>query len=270
MQNIHKQLENPTSNFTMTKTALIFGVANHRSIAWACVQSFLQRDYQVIFTYQNERFAKTANELISSSPQVQAIQCNVEHDLPSLFRDRLPEIMGKDVTLDAIVHSVAYAPPDAMKEGSLLTTSRQAFLQAHDISAYSFLETAQCAQPLLREGASLTALSYLGAVRAVPNYNVMGPVKASLESLVRGLALELPHHRVNAVSAGPINTLAARGISGFSHIRKDVEERAPLKRNVTVEEVADTIRFVATEATGMTGQTTYVDAGYSITAGPSI
>ena len=252
------------------KTALILGVANHRSIAWACVQSFIRRGYQVVFTYQSERFAKTANELIAGSSQVQAIVCNVEHEIPILFSDRLPELIGDNVTLDSIVHSVAYAPPDAMKEGSLLLTSRQSFLQAHDISAYSFLETAQCALPHLREGSSLTALTYLGAVRAVPNYNVMGPAKASLESLVRGLSLEMPHHRVNAVSAGPINTLAAKGISGFSRIRQDVEERAPLKRNVTLDEVADTVRFVATEATGMTGQTIYVDAGYSTIAGPLV
>ena len=256
----------------MTRTALILGVANHRSIAWACVQSLLQGGYKVVFTYQSERFSKTATELIAGSPssQVHALPCNVEHELPILFSDRIPEVLGTDAKIDAIVHSIAYAAPDAMKEGSLLSTSREAFLQAHNISSYSFLETARCALPLLRDGSSLTALSYLGAVRAVPNYNVMGPAKASLEALVRGLALELPLHRVNAVSAGPINSLAARGISGFTRIRQDVEERAPLKRNVTLEEVASTIRFVATEATGMTGQTIYVDAGYSTTTGPPL
>jgi enoyl-[acyl-carrier protein] reductase I len=257
----------------MSRTALILGVANHRSIAWACVQSFLQRDYKVVFTYQNERFSYTANELIAgsfSSHHLQAIPCNVEDELPLLFSDRIAEVIGSDAKIDAVVHSIAYAAPDAMKEGSLLATSRESFLQAHNISSYSFLETVRCALPLLREGSSLTALSYLGAVRAVPNYNVMGPAKASLEAVVRGLALELPHHRVNAVSAGPINSLAARGISGFTRIRHDVEERAPLKRNVTVEEVANTIRFVASEATGMTGQTIYVDAGYSTSAGPPL
>jgi enoyl-[acyl-carrier protein] reductase I len=256
----------------MTKTALILGVANHRSIAWACAKSFLQQDYRVVFTYQNERFAKTAQDLIAGveSPKLlHAIPCNVENEIPSLFEERLPAILGDDSNqLDLIVHAIAYAPADAMKEGTLLNTSRQSFLHAHDISAYSFLETAQCSLPLMKEGSSLTALSYLGAVRAIPNYNVMGPAKASLEGLVRGLALELPSHRVNAVSAGPINTLAARGISGFGQIRSEMEERAPLKRNVTAKEVADTVRFVASEATGMTGQTIYVDAGYSIAGGP--
>ena len=213
----------------MTRTALILSVANHRSIAWACVQSFLQHDYRAIFTYQDERFSKTATELISRSPSshLQAFSCNVEHELPILFSNRIPECLNIDGKIDAIVHFIAYAPPDSMKEGSLLSTSRESFLQAHSLSSYSFLETARCALPLLREGSSLTALSYLGAVRAVPNYNVMGPVKASLEALVRGLALELPYHRVNAVSASPINSLAARGISGFTRIRHDVEERAP-------------------------------------------
>lgn len=252
----------------MTKTALILGVANHRSIAWACVKSFVQQDYRVVLTYQNKRFAKTVENLIAKeAPSALALPCNVEHELPSLFEERLPDLLGEGKHLDLIVHAIAYAPPDAMKEGSLLTTSRKSFLQAHDISAYSFLETTQCSLPMMKEGSSLTALSYLGAVRAVPNYNVMGPAKASLEGLVRGLALEMPTHRVNAVSAGPINTLAARGISGFNQFRSEMEERAPLKRNVTIDEVARTVRFVGSEAAGMTGQTIYIDAGYSIAAG---
>lgn len=268
------QPQHLNNHVRMTKTALILGVANQRSIAWACVQSFLERDYSVVFTYQNDRFAKTAHDLMASvapasTATIQAIPCDVTHEIPSLFDERLPESLGtNDFHLDAIVHSIAYAPPDAMKGGSLLTTSRDSFRQAHDVSAYSFLETAQCAAPLWKQQASLTALSYLGATRAIPNYNVMGPAKASLESLVRGLALELPPHvRVNAVSAGPLNTLAARGITGISDMRHHVETAAPLQRNVTAQEVADTIRFVALDATGMTGQTIHVDAGYSSVAG---
>ena len=171
-------------------------------------------------------------------------------------------------SLSAIVHSIAYAP----KHASLLETTRDSFQVAHDISAYSFLETAREALPLLQPESSLTTLSYLGAVRAVPNYQIMGAAKASLESLVRGLALELgspPYHiRVNSVSAGPLNTLSARGITGISELRNHVEQHAPLKCNITAKQVADTIVFLATKGTGITGQTIYVDGGYSIVAGP--
>jgi enoyl-[acyl-carrier protein] reductase I len=252
------------------KTALIMGVANRRSIAWACVQSFLSQNYRVVFTYQNERHESTALHLKGNHPNIHALPCNVEHEIPILFQEKIPELFGDNVSLNAIVHSIAFAPE--IKTHSLLETSRHAFQVAHDVSTYSFLEMAQQALPLLHPGSSLTALSYLGAVKAMPHYNVMGPAKASLESVVRGLALELGsqeyHIRVNAVSAGPLNTLAARGIAGISDIRNDVTKRAPLKRNVTAEEVADTIFFLATQATGITGQTVYVDGGYSIVAGP--
>ena len=259
----------------MVQRALVLGVANKRSIAWSCVRALLQRNYQVAFTYQSDRFENTAKELIASETQdsddkvLLATTCNVEKDVPLLFDEKLPELFGDEKGFDVIVHSVAHASAQAMKEGTLLDTTRQDFLQAHDISAYSFLEVARCAP--LSQDASLTALSYLGAVRAVPRYNVMGPAKASLEALVRGLALELPEpqQRVNCVSAGPLSTLAARGIDGFSRIRQDVEERSPLRRNVTTEEVANTVCFVACDATGMSGQTVYVDAGYGVVAGPS-
>lgn len=251
------------------------GVANKRSIAWACVESFLKKDYDVIFTYQNERFRMACERLRQdvmeshSQVRVDALPCQVETDIPILFQERIPELLGEDVKLNAIVHSIAFAPD--MKDSSLLNTSREAFRVAQDISTYSFLETARESMPLLNpHSSSLTALTYIGAVRAVPHYNVMGPAKASLESVVRGLALELGINgvRVNAVSAGPLNTLAARGITGISDIRNDVEQRAPLKQNITTEQVADTISFLATEGTGITGQTIYVDGGYSIIAGP--
>lgn len=266
----------------MSKTAVILGVANRRSIAWACVESFIQRGYRVVFTYQNERFEKTAIDLKNSlcgketSLSLSCLPLDVQqnNEIPLFFDERLPELIGVDEKVDSIVHSIAYSPPDAMKEGTLLKTSRESFLQTQDISAYSFLEVARCSTNLLAKEttttSSLTALSYLGAVRAVPNYNAMGPAKASLEALVRGLALELGPNgtRVNAVSAGPLNTLAARGISGFSKIRHEMEERAPLSRNVTPEEVANTIAFLASsDASGITGQTIYVDGGYSVVAG---
>mmetsp|Transcript_6714 Transcript_6714/g.10620 ORF Transcript_6714/g.10620 Transcript_6714/m.10620 type:complete len:264 (+) Transcript_6714:59-850(+) len=255
----------------MTRTALVLGVANKRSIAWACIESLLEKDFKIVFTYQSDRFAKTAENLISSkssTASLVAVSCNVEHEIPELFDQRLTKILGESAKIDAVIHSVAYAPPDAMKDGTLLGTSRESFLKAHDISSYSFLELARYATPWMRHGASLTTLSYLGAVRAIPNYNVMGPAKASLESLVRGLAIELPDFRVNAISSGPLNTLAARGINRFSDIRSEVEERSPLRKLVTPEDVAKTIRFVATEADGITGQTIYVDGGYSVVAGP--
>lgn len=257
----------------MTKIALVLGVANKRSIAWACVKSLLEKDFQVVFTYQSDRFAKTAESLIrsqSSSSSLVAISCDVGNEIPELFDERLLRILGESTKIDAVIHSIAYAPPDAMKDGTLLGTSRESFLKAHDISSYSFLELARCATPWMRYGASLTTLSYLGAVRAIPNYNVMGPAKASLESLVRGLALELPDFRVNAISPGPLNTLAARGINGFSYIRSEVEDRSPLQKVVTPEDVAKTVRFVATEAEGITGQTIYVDGGYGVVAGPPL
>lgn len=259
---------------TGQKTALIMGVANRRSIAWACVQSFLSHNYRVIFTFQNMS-SRAQDDLLQSARantnDIHALPCNVETEIPTLFQERIPTVLGCDEKIHALVHSIAYAPD--MKHSSLLQTSREAFQVAHDISVYSFLETAREALPLLEpSSSSLTTLSYLGAVRAVPNYNVMGPAKASLESVVRGLAWELggsSHNiRVNAVSAGPLHTLAARGIRGISDIRNHVEQRAPLMRNITAEEVADTIVFLATRGTGITGQTIYVDGGYSIIAGP--
>ena len=277
------------------KTALVLGVANNRSIGWACVKELLRRQYQVIFTYQNDRFERTANQLIQqehamggngdpihshsqghgndirdASFSLRATVCDVSRDIPSFFEQKLPEMLGgTNDKLDVIVHSIAYAPPDAMKEGALLTTSREAFLEAHAISSYSFLETARCSLPLLDPDASMTTLSFLGAVRAVPHYNVMGPAKASLEATMRGLAIEMPHRiRVNCVSPGPLSTMAARGIRDFGRMKDDYIERAPLGRNATVDEVASTIGYVACDATGMTGQTLYVDCGYNTVAGP--
>jgi enoyl-[acyl-carrier protein] reductase I len=202
--------------------------------------------------------------VVASPNRIHALPCNVQNEIPLLFEQRLPELLGH-ASLDAIVHSIAYAPD--MKQSTLLTTRREDFCLAHDVSAYSFLEVAQYSNTQ-----SLTALSYLGAVRAVPHYSVMGPCKASLESLVRGLALELGSRgtRVNAVSSGPLATMSGRGITGISSIQADVECRAPLKRNVTADEVADTVRFLATQGTGITGQTIYVDGGYSIVAGPIV
>jgi enoyl-[acyl-carrier protein] reductase I len=297
------------------RTALVCGVANARSIAWASARSLLRSGYDVVCTYQSERFASQVERLVtreneeilqaarsrtsaaadvdgssSSVPKIECLPCDVSCDdsVRSLFRERLPSCLSER-RLDALIHSVAYAPPDAMKDGTLLTTSRESFGIAHDVSSYSLILMARHALPMMSASswndsdgsnhsggsasASITALSYLGATRAVPNYNAMGPAKASLESVARGLALELgppPHEiRVNAVSAGPMNTMAAKGIRGFTAMRADSEDRSMLRRNVTVEEVADAVVFL-TGATGITGQTLHVDGGYSSVAGPII
>ena len=246
--------------------------------------------------------ADTTDHSAAYVPRIGCLPCDVSCDdsVESLFSERLPSCLSDMAAdqrheskyrqrLDALIHSVAYAPPDAMKDGSLLTTSRKSFGVAHEISSYSLILMARHAFPMMSASnsvednesfeesstpsASITALSYLGANRAVPNYNVMGPAKASLESVVRGLALELgppPHQiRVNAVSAGPINTMAAKGIRGFTDMRVDSEDRSMLRRNVTADEVADAVVFLS-GATGITGQTLYVDGGYSSVAGPVI
>ena len=302
------------------RTALVCGVANARSIAWASARSLLQSGYDVVCTYQSERFASQVERLVqreneemvarqqasaenttngpfANAPRLECLPCDLSCDssVESLFSESLPACLADMIgdqqherRLDALVHSVAYAPPDAMKDGTLLTTPRESFGMAHDISSYSLILMARHALPMMSASsrskvhepseasstsASITALSYLGANRAVPNYNVMGPAKASLESAVRGLALELgppPHQiRVNAVSAGPINTMAAKGIQGFTDMRVDSEDRSMLRRNVTAEEVADAVVFLS-GATGITGQTLYVDGGYSSVAGPII
>ena len=260
------------------------GVANHRSIAWACAQQFLLSQNQtknevwdVIVTYQNERFQCKVEKLITSTRSssesdhnsagrlLGALECNVQTDVPSLFRGQELMDLLQDRPIHTIVHSIAHAPN---LQNSLLQTSLQDYLEAHHISAFSFLETAQYAQPLLSTNSSLIGLTYIGAVRAMPHYHVMGPAKASLEALIRGLAVELGDQkvRVNAVSAGPLPTLAAKGgISNFTTLQQQVGQQAPLG-NVTQQQVASTVQFLASDASsGITGQTLYVDGGYSIT-----
>jgi enoyl-[acyl-carrier protein] reductase I len=271
------------------RVALIMGVANHRSIAWACVQEFLARQTDCILTY-HPRFAKHVDRLVQSTHEdndpvsdstsaprgriLGHVSCLVESELPQLFQSQLPDLL-QDRRLDSLVHSIAFADMEGTK--SLGEASWKAYAQAQHVSAYSLLETARCAlaEPhLLADEASLTALSYLGAVRALEPYHLMGPAKAALEALVRGLALEYGHiaapeggpaHslRVNAVSAGPVQTLSSRGIPQFGAWSQQVAATAPLRRSVTPQEVAATVHFLATAGTGITGQSIYVDAGYS-------
>ncbi|KAL7563966.1 hypothetical protein ACA910_017579 [Epithemia clementina (nom. ined.)] len=309
------------------KVALVMGVANQRSIAWACVQSFLEENYHVIITHQ-DRFQDKVHSLVTSAKAATAaaltnnhqhkssgrilgnLTCDVQTDLPQLFSERIPQLLweseqeddklssstadSNQLSLDSIVHCIAYGDVQM----SLREVTWDVYSQAQHISAFSFLETAQCAMSKLPseillasqpQGISLTALSYLGAVRALYPYHVMGPAKAALEALVRQMALEfgpnhpnttttnknknntndssynasLPFLRVNVVSAGPIATLSARGgIANFGALQQMVSQTSPLGRPVQAEEVAQTIVWIA-QSPAITGQTIYVDGGFS-------
>jgi enoyl-[acyl-carrier protein] reductase I len=252
------------SNSLQGRTVAVFGVANKRSIAWAIAQQMQQAGAQLAITYQNERLKQEADELIAALPNAQAFQCDVSRDdeIAQLF-EQLKERYGK---LDALVHSVAFAPAEDLK-GEFVETSREGFRIALDISAYSLVAVARAARPLMTEGGSIITLTYYGSERVIPRYNVMGVAKAALEACVRYLAYDLGKNqiRVNAISAGPIKTLAARGISGFGDMLKEQAERSPLQRNVDVNEVASTAVFLAGDGgSGITGETIYVDCGYNI------
>jgi enoyl-[acyl-carrier protein] reductase I len=246
------------------RVAIVFGIANKRSIAWAIAQKLHAAGAKLAITYQNERLAQEASGLVDALPGADAFQCDVSNDaeIASLF-DQLKSRYGK---LHALVHSIAYAPAEDMKNDFILTT-REGFRIAHDVSVYSLIALARAAAPLMSEGGSMITLSYFGAEKVVPRYNVMGVAKAALEASVRYLAADLGPQkiRVNAISAGPIKTLAARGVSGLSEMLKAHADRAPLKRNVETSEVGDTALFLASDlSTGITGETVYVDCGYNI------
>jgi enoyl-[acyl-carrier protein] reductase I len=246
------------------KNVVIFGVANKRSIAWAIAQRLNEAGAKLAITYQNERLKAEALDLIASLPGAQAFQCDVSSDaeIDALYA-QLKQHFGQ---LDAVVHSVAFAPADAMR-GDFLNTSREAFRIAHDVSVYSLVAVTRAAAPLMTNGGSVITLSYFGAEKVVPGYNVMGVAKAALEASVRYLAHSLGEKkiRVNAISAGPIKTLAARGVGDFSTMLKNHAEHAPLKRNVEPREVGDTALFLSSDlGSGITGETIYVDCGYNI------
>jgi enoyl-[acyl-carrier protein] reductase I len=253
-----------SSSFMEGRTAVVFGVANKRSIAWGIAQKLQEAGARLAITYQNERLAEEAADLIAALPGAEALQCDVSKDeeIDRLFAE-LKTRYGK---LDAVVHSVAYAPAEELK-GEFLATTRAGFAIAHDVSVYSLVALARAAAPLMENGGSIVTLTYFGAEKVVPRYNVMGVAKAALECSVRYLAYDLGKRRirVNAVSAGPIKTLAARGISGLGDMLKSHAERAPLQRNVEVSEVAATAAFLCSDAaSGITGEVIYVDCGYNI------
>src|SRR5205085_1900268 len=226
------------------RTAVVFGVANKRSIAWSIAQGLHAAGMKLAITYQNERLEQEAKDLILSLPGAEGFMCDVskDEDIERLFAT-LKQRYGK---LHTVVHSVAYAPAEELK-GDFVNTTREGFRIAHDVSVYSLIALARAAAPLMEDGGSIITMTYYGAEKVVPHYNVMGVAKAALECTVRYLAYDLGKRkiRVNAISAGPIKTLAARGISGLSEMLKSHAERAPLQRNVDVDEVGATGVFLA-------------------------
>ena len=246
------------------RNAVVFGVANKRSIAWAIAQRLSEAGARLAITYQNERLKREAYDLISELPGAEAFQCDVSQD--SEIDKLYSELKQRYERLDVLVHSVAYALPEDLK-GDFLNTSREGFRIAHDVSAYSLIAVSRAAAPLMTNGGSIITLTYFGAEKVMPSYNVMGVAKAALEATVRYLAYSLGPHkvRVNAISAGPVKTLAARGVAGFSEMHKAHSDRSPLKRNVDVKEVGDAGLFLASDlSTAITGETLYVDCGYNI------
>src|ERR1700744_4086758 len=247
------------------KLGIVFGVANKRSIAWAIAQAWHKTGATLAFTYQGERLKENVEELAGTfGKDTFTIPCDVtkDEDISRGFQ----EVGAKFGKLNLLLHSVAFAPKEAL-EGNFVDTTREAFRVAHDISAYSLVALARGAAPLMTDGGSIVAMTYYGSEKVVPHYNVMGVAKASLEASTRYLAYDLGPKkiRVNCISAGPMNTLAARGISGFMEMLKHYEAHAPLKRNVTPDELGATGTFLASDgAAAITGQVLYVDAGYQI------
>lgn len=247
------------------KNGIVFGVANKRSIAWAIAQAWARAGANLAFTYQGERLKENVEELAGSfGPDVPLYPCDVtsDSDIESVFS----AIERKFGTLDLLLHAVAFAPREAL-EGGYLETTREAFRIAHDVSAYSLVALARGAAPLMKQGGSIIAMTYHGSMKVVPRYNVMGVAKASLEASARYLASDLGPRkiRVNCISAGPVSTLAARGIPGFLDMLKHYEAHAPLRRNVLPEELGAMGTFLASDgAAAITGQVLYVDCGYEI------
>ncbi len=248
------------------KVAVILGLANKRSIAYSIAQKLAEAGCTLVLSFQSERLRHEAEQLLADLGQTEkglALQCDVSSDeqIDALFaqvKDRFPVV-------HTVVHSIGFAPNI---KNTVLNTTREDFRIAHDVSVYSLIAVARAAAPLMTEGGSILTLTYYGADKVFPNYNIMGVAKAALEAAVRYLASDLgaQNIRVNAISAGPIKTLAARGISDFTQILNAVEQRAPLHRNVEPTEVGNTALFLASPlASGITGEVTFVDCGYNTT-----
>jgi enoyl-[acyl-carrier protein] reductase I len=246
------------------KTAVVFGLANKRSIAWGIAQKLHAAGATLAICYQNERMKLEAGDLIKELPGTSGFQCDVSVDseIDTLFA-ALKEKYGK---LDVLVHAVAFAPPTELR-GEFINTSREGFRTALDVSVYSLIAVSRAAVPLMTDGGSIMTLTYYAAEKVVPNYNVMAVAKAALESTIRYLAWNLgpKNIRANAISAGPIKTLAARGVGDLTEMMKTHADRAPLHRNVDQLEVGGLALFLASDlATAITGETIYVDCGYNI------
>lgn len=247
------------------KIGLVFGVANKRSIAWAIAKAWATAGARLIFNYQGERLKENVEELVSEfGEQTAMFPCDVSSD--DEIKTFFDNVRSQTDRVDIMLHSLAFAPREAL-EGDFVSTTREAFRVAHDISAYSLVALTREAAALMTKGGSVVAMTYYGSEKVVPHYNVMGVAKASLEASTRYLAYDLgpKNVRVNCISAGPVQTLAARGISGFTSMLKHYQERAPLKRSCDPTELGATGVFLASDASAaITGQVIYVDGGYQI------
>jgi enoyl-[acyl-carrier protein] reductase I len=245
------------------KFGLILGVANKRSIAWACAQACHEHGARLAFSYQGERLKENVEKLTADIDDKLILPCDVTNqaEVDAMF-EAIRQEFGR---LDFVIHSIAYAPKEALS-GEFIETGREAFLTAMEISAYSLGQIARSARPLMTNGGSIVTMTYYGAEKVVMNYNMMGVAKAALEASTRYLAADLgkDNIRVNAISAGPIKTLAAAGV-GVGALLKHTAEKAPLRRNVETREVGNTALFLVSDlASGITGETIYVDCGYNI------
>lgn len=246
------------------KVGMIFGVANQRSIAWACASACAAQGAKLAFTYQGERLKENVEKLTKEMDGALVVPCDVTNqtEVDAAFATVEKEF-GK---LDFLIHSIAFAPKEAL-EGEFLMTSREAFTTALEISAFSLPQLARAAAPIMKDGGSIVTMTYYGAEKVVQNYNVMGVAKAALESSTRYLAEDLGKQniRVNAISAGPINTLSARGVKNMGAMLKHIAEKAPLRRNVEAREVGNTALFLVSDlSSAITGETIYVDCGFNI------
>jgi enoyl-[acyl-carrier protein] reductase I len=249
--------------FLAGKRALIVGVASDRSIAWGIASAMAREGAELAFTYQNERLGERVRTMAATVGGSICLPLDVASDeqIGTMYAD-----LGKSwPSLDIIVHSVAFAPREQLAGSYLDSVTREGFQVAHDISSYSFTALAKHGRPMLSATSALLTLTYLGSVRSIPNYNVMGPAKASLEANVRFLAADLgpTGTRVNAISAGPIKTLAAAGIGGIRQMLSHVATTAPIRRNVSIDDVGNAAAFLCSDlAAGITGEILYVDGGY--------
>ncbi|KKB73323.1 MULTISPECIES: enoyl-ACP reductase FabI [Bacillus] len=250
------------------RNIVVMGVANKRSIAWGIARSLYNAGARLIFTYAGERLEKSVRELADSLERNDSIvlPCDVTNDQE--IEECFAKIKDEVQVIHGIAHCIAFANKEELT-GEYLNTNREGFLLAHNISSYSLTAVAKAARGIMTEGGSIVTLTYLGGERVVSNYNVMGVAKASLDASVKYLASDLGKEgiRVNSISAGPIRTLSAKGISDFNSILKEIEERAPLRRTTTPEEVGDTALFLFSDLSrGMTGENLHVDSGYHIIA----